>query len=442
MSPPTARARDARAGERRPCASQPPGRRRLLVDRRRAAHSTGDGDDIFGRSASRWTSPQPAAKASRVASTRDVRRDAARSAAAGHDGRRGAGRARADRARRAAWFSSPATRRASRAHAPLGATGCPIISKPFLLDELAATVPRGSRVCSGYLPADDRQLQEHDAMICRSCGNEERASEGYPCVDCGTFICVHVQHARRHAVPDVRGEACAPPPQCRRTARGEERRERAVDFRAVRTRRRACDRRRRRDRAHRDSRHRAVRCAPASPSFGRATGSARAARGVAAITSSIGVSMRSCSPAVRRTDSTPAAGVMRWMEEAVARLRRRRGAWCRSCPAAVVFDLAPLGRFDARPTPRDGATARCEHARRRRDRRVGGRGHRRDGGQGAGPSQCDEGRVRLRRSRRPMRRARRGDRGRERARRRARREREHHRRRARRRMARLPTPCA
>ena len=34
------------------------------------------------------------------------------------------------------------------------------------------------------------KLTEHDAMICRSCGNEERASEGYPCVDCGTFICV------------------------------------------------------------------------------------------------------------------------------------------------------------------------------------------------------------------------------------------------------------
>jgi hypothetical protein len=29
----------------------------------------------------------------------------------------------------------------------------------------------------------------HDAMICRSCGNEERASEGYPCTNCGTFIC-------------------------------------------------------------------------------------------------------------------------------------------------------------------------------------------------------------------------------------------------------------
>jgi hypothetical protein len=27
-------------------------------------------------------------------------------------------------------------------------------------------------------------------MVCRSCGNEERASEGYPCADCGTFICV------------------------------------------------------------------------------------------------------------------------------------------------------------------------------------------------------------------------------------------------------------
>jgi len=31
---------------------------------------------------------------------------------------------------------------------------------------------------------------ERDAMICRACGNEERASEGYPCDDCGTFICL------------------------------------------------------------------------------------------------------------------------------------------------------------------------------------------------------------------------------------------------------------
>lgn len=34
------------------------------------------------------------------------------------------------------------------------------------------------------------KLHEHDGMVCRACGNEERASEGYPCVDCGTFICV------------------------------------------------------------------------------------------------------------------------------------------------------------------------------------------------------------------------------------------------------------
>jgi hypothetical protein len=34
------------------------------------------------------------------------------------------------------------------------------------------------------------ELKEHDAMVCRSCGNEERASEGYPCVSCGTFICM------------------------------------------------------------------------------------------------------------------------------------------------------------------------------------------------------------------------------------------------------------
>ena len=34
------------------------------------------------------------------------------------------------------------------------------------------------------------KIQEHDSMTCRACGNEERASEGYPCADCGRFICV------------------------------------------------------------------------------------------------------------------------------------------------------------------------------------------------------------------------------------------------------------
>jgi hypothetical protein len=33
------------------------------------------------------------------------------------------------------------------------------------------------------------KLMERDKMNCRSCGNEERASEGYPCLDCQTFIC-------------------------------------------------------------------------------------------------------------------------------------------------------------------------------------------------------------------------------------------------------------
>jgi hypothetical protein len=34
------------------------------------------------------------------------------------------------------------------------------------------------------------ELHERDSMVCRSCGREERASEGYPCADCGTFICL------------------------------------------------------------------------------------------------------------------------------------------------------------------------------------------------------------------------------------------------------------
>lgn len=55
-----------------------------------------------------------------------------------------------------------------------------------------------------------------------------------------------------------------------------------------------------------------------------------------------------------------AAGVMRWMEE------RRRGYAIAGgvvpiVPAAVVFDLAPLGSFKARPTP-DMAYAACDSA--------------------------------------------------------------------------------
>lgn len=29
-----------------------------------------------------------------------------------------------------------------------------------------------------------------EAMICRNCGETDRASEGYPCAGCGTFLCL------------------------------------------------------------------------------------------------------------------------------------------------------------------------------------------------------------------------------------------------------------
>jgi hypothetical protein len=31
---------------------------------------------------------------------------------------------------------------------------------------------------------------DRDVMACRWCGKEERASEGYPCLGCGTFLCL------------------------------------------------------------------------------------------------------------------------------------------------------------------------------------------------------------------------------------------------------------
>lgn len=33
-------------------------------------------------------------------------------------------------------------------------------------------------------------MTETDSMLCSACGHPERASEGYPCRACGTFICV------------------------------------------------------------------------------------------------------------------------------------------------------------------------------------------------------------------------------------------------------------
>lgn len=40
---------------------------------------------------------------------------------------------------------------------------------------------------SGTRPAATREV---DMMRCRACGREDRASEGYPCDGCGTFICL------------------------------------------------------------------------------------------------------------------------------------------------------------------------------------------------------------------------------------------------------------
>lgn len=31
---------------------------------------------------------------------------------------------------------------------------------------------------------------DRDVMACRACGRPARASEGYPCDGCGTFLCV------------------------------------------------------------------------------------------------------------------------------------------------------------------------------------------------------------------------------------------------------------
>jgi L-aminopeptidase/D-esterase-like protein len=55
-----------------------------------------------------------------------------------------------------------------------------------------------------------------------------------------------------------------------------------------------------------------------------------------------------------------AAGVMRWMEER-GRGFPIAGGVVPIVPAAAVFDLAPLGRFDARPTPQMAYDA-CERA--------------------------------------------------------------------------------
>jgi len=51
-----------------------------------------------------------------------------------------------------------------------------------------------------------------DAMTCRACGREERASEGYPCDQCGTFICLICTFRGVTRCRDCQSEAPADPP--------------------------------------------------------------------------------------------------------------------------------------------------------------------------------------------------------------------------------------
>ena len=53
-------------------------------------------------------------------------------------------------------------------------------------------------------------MGESDLMVCRSCGNEERASEGYPCENCGTFICQICAMRGVTRCAKCRGEAGVP----------------------------------------------------------------------------------------------------------------------------------------------------------------------------------------------------------------------------------------
>ncbi len=52
-----------------------------------------------------------------------------------------------------------------------------------------------------------------DAMQCRACGREERASEGYPCAGCGTFICLicNLRGVTRCRACEAKAAAEAPP---------------------------------------------------------------------------------------------------------------------------------------------------------------------------------------------------------------------------------------
>jgi hypothetical protein len=57
---------------------------------------------------------------------------------------------------------------------------------------------------------------ERDEMQCRYCGRMERASEGYPCAGCGTFLCLICEFrgvsACKRCEAAAGGSAAPPPP--------------------------------------------------------------------------------------------------------------------------------------------------------------------------------------------------------------------------------------
>jgi len=55
------------------------------------------------------------------------------------------------------------------------------------------------------------QKPHTDAMVCRACGREERASEGYPCDGCGTFICLICTFRGVTLCAECQKKAPAPP---------------------------------------------------------------------------------------------------------------------------------------------------------------------------------------------------------------------------------------
>jgi hypothetical protein len=54
---------------------------------------------------------------------------------------------------------------------------------------------------------------DRDVMACRSCGRQERASEGYPCDTCGTFLCVVCSLRGVTRCAACEGRPLGPPPK-------------------------------------------------------------------------------------------------------------------------------------------------------------------------------------------------------------------------------------